>query len=181
MKDLWKLFKVFFKIGMFAFGGGYAILPLLRAELVEKRRYISEEDLLNYFSIGQCTPGIIAINVATFVGYSQFGIKGAVVATLGMIASPFMLIAAIASTLQHFINNQYVAYAFAGVKICVVALIANVLVDLLRKNVKNWQSILLFVMASGLVFIADVSVVLVVVSAAFAALMIGEIKRKLKK
>ncbi len=181
MKDLLKLFKIFFKIGMFAFGGGYAILPLLKAELVEKRRLVREEELLDYFSIGQCTPGIIAINVATFIGYSQKGTKGAVAATLGMVVPPFILIVMIASVFQAFMNNQYVIYAFAGIKVCVVALIANVLVDLLKKNVRNIQSIFILCLALISVFVVGLSAASVVVVSALIALSIGEVKRKLKR
>ena len=181
MNELFKLFRIFFKIGMFAFGGGYAILPLLKAELVEKRRFVTEEDLLNYFSIGQCTPGIIAINVATFIGYSQKGIRGAIATTLGMIVPPFILIVMIASVFQSFMNNQYVAYAFAGIKVCVVALIVNVLVDLLKKNVKSVQSFFIFLMALILIFVLDLSAALVVIVSALIALCVGETKRRLEK
>ena len=111
MRKLWKLFKLFFKVGLFTFGGGYAMLPLLKAEVVDKRRYLSEEELLDLYSIGQCTPGIIAVNVATFIGYQQARIKGAIVATLGMIMPSIIIITLVASVLGHFIRPQ-IRYSF---------------------------------------------------------------------
>ena len=137
MRKLWKLFRLFFKIGLFTFGGGYAMLPLLKAEVVDKRKYLTEEELLDLYSIGQCTPGIIAVNVATFIGYQQAKIKGAIVATMGMIMPSIVIITLVATILGHFMDNRYVIYAFYGIRICVVALIFNVIFDLAKKNLKS--------------------------------------------
>ena len=137
MRDLLSLFALFFKIGLFTFGGGYAMLPLLKDEVVNKRRFVSDEELLDLYSIGQCTPGIISINVATFIGYQQKGIGGAVVATSGIVLPSLIIITLVASILQQFMDNRYVAYAFAGIRICVAALIADVIYDLAKKNIKN--------------------------------------------
>lgn len=181
MNDLWKLFRLFFKIGMFTFGGGYAMLPLLKAEVVSKRRYLTEEELLDLYSIGQCTPGIIAINVATFIGYKQKGVSGAISATLGMVVPSILVIIAIASVLKQFIDNRYVSYAFAGIRICVAALIADVIYSLARKNVKDYQSAIVFVGTLILLVGMNFSAVMVVVFAAMVALVFGEIKRRVKK
>ena len=92
MKQLLLLFITFFKVGLFTFGGGYAMLPLLQDELVRRRKWTTDEELLDYYSIGQCTPGVIAVNVSTFIGYKQKGIVGGCVSTLGMIMPPLLII-----------------------------------------------------------------------------------------
>ena len=181
MRDLWKLFKIFFKVGLFTFGGGYAMLPLLKAEVVDKRKYLSEEELLDLYSIGQCTPGIIAVNVATFIGYKQANIKGAVATTLGIIMPSIIIITLIASVLKNFMDNRYVVYAFYGIRICVVALIVNIIFDLAKKNLKSIYSVVMFLGAMGLLIGVNVSAVLLVVLAGCVALGVGEIKRRLIK
>ena len=181
MRELWKLFKIFFKVGLFTFGGGYAMLPLLKAEVVDKRKYLSEEELLDLYSIGQCTPGIIAVNVATFIGYNQAKIKGAIAATLGMIVPSVVIITLIASVLKNFMDNRYVVYAFYGIRICVVALILNIIYDLAKKNLRRVYNVVIFLGAIGLLVGADISAVLLVVLAGCVALGVGEIKRRLIK
>lgn len=181
MRELWKLFKIFLKVGLFTFGGGYAMLPLLKAEVVDKRKYLSEEELLDLYSIGQCTPGIIAVNVATFIGYNQAKIKGAIAATLGMIVPSVVIITLIASVLKNFMDNRYVVYAFYGIRICVVALILNIIYDLAKKNLRSVYNVVIFLGAIGLMVGADISAVLLVVLAGCVALGVGEIKRRLIK
>lgn len=180
MKELWKLFRLFFKVGLFTFGGGYAMLPLLKAEVVNKRRFVTEQELLDLYSIGQCTPGIIAVNVATYIGYQQKGIKGAIAATLGMVMPSLIIIVLLASVLQRFMDNRYVAYAFAGIRICVAALIADIIYDMARRNIKNYLSALLFLGALGLLIGFNLSAVWVVILAGAAALAAGEVKRRKK-
>lgn len=178
MKELWRLFRLFFKVGLFTFGGGYAMLPLLRAEVVTKRRFVTEQELLDLYSIGQCTPGIIAINVATYIGYQQKGVKGAIAATLGMVMPSLMIIILLASVLQRFMDNSYVANAFAGIRICVAALIADVIYDLARKNIKDYFSTAIFLSALGLLVGFSLSAVWVVIFAGVAALFVGEFRKK---
>ena len=181
MRDLIDLLMLFFKIGLFTFGGGYAMLPLLRDEVVIRRRFLSEEELLDLYSIGQCTPGIIAVNVATFIGYRQKGVWGAVFATLGMILPSLIIICLIAAVLSRFMHNRYVAYAFAGIRICVVALIADIVYGLWKKNVSGYQSMVIFVGALILLGVFILSAVWIVVLAALFALGMGEIRRYKKK
>ena len=181
MKDLWKLFQLFFKIGLFTFGGGYAMLPLLKAEVVNKRRYLTEEELLDLYSIGQCTPGIIAVNVATFIGYQQKGIKGAIASTMGIIFPSLIIIISLATVLSHFMDNRYVSYAFAGIRICVVALIADIIYDLSRKNIKDYLSTIIFLASLTLLIGANMSAVGLVLLTAVFSLAFGELKRKIKK
>ena len=180
IRELWNLFALFFKIGLFTFGGGYAMLPLLKAELVNKRRFVNEQELLDLYSIGQCTPGIIAINVATFIGYRQKGVCGAIITTLGMVLPSLVIIVLIASVLQNFADNRYVAYAFAGIRICVAALIADVLFDLTRKNIQNWQNTLIFIGALVLLVGLGLSAVWIVIIAGMTALIFSEVRRRRK-
>ena len=133
MKQLLDLFGIFFKIGLFTFGGGYAMLPLLQDEVCRRRGFCDEQELLDLYSIGQVTPGIISINVATFIGYRQAGIKGAVAATAGMVVPSLIIITLIAAVLQKYMHNRWLTYAFAGIRICVVALIADILLGLWKK------------------------------------------------
>ncbi len=180
MKKLWHLFRLFFKIGLFTFGGGYAMLPLLKSEVVVKRRFLTEAELLDLYSIGQCTPGIISINVATYIGYRQEGIKGAIATTLGMVMPSLLIIVLLASVLKKFSDNVYVAYAFAGIRICVVALIADVIYDLVKKNIKNVTAAIVFVAALALLVGLRLSAVMIVLLAGVSALVLGEIRRRKK-
>ena len=172
MKLLWQLFFSFFKVGLFTFGGGYAMIPLLQAELVEKRKWISESDLMNYFSIGQCTPGIIAVNVATFCGYKMKAKTGAVIATFGIIVPSMILIILIASVLHNFLDNPYVIHAFAGVRIVVVALIAETLISFWKKGIRDKTGIAVFLVSTGLLIGLGVSpAVIVLLAVAFGLIL----------
>jgi chromate transporter len=178
MRELFNLLMIFAKVGLFTFGGGYAMLPLLKAETVDRRGFLSEEELLNLYSIGQCTPGIIAINVATFIGYKQKGIWGAIFATIGMILPSIVIIILVASVLGLYMHNRYVSYAFAGIRVCVIALIADIVYDLWRKNIKTSVDLIIFILAVLILLFADISAVWVVSFAALTALFVEEIRRK---
>lgn len=178
MKELWKLFCLFFKIGLFTFGGGYAMLPLLKAEIVDKRRFVTEQELLDLYSIGQCTPGVIAVNVATYIGYIRRGVIGAIVTTIGIVAPSVCIILLVASVLRESMDNRYVAYAFAGIRICIVALIVDVVYNLARKNVKNYTDGIIFAGALALCAACHLSAVVIVLIAGSMGLVVGEIKRK---
>lgn len=179
MQEMWELFVTFFKIGLFTFGGGYAMLPLLQSEIVEKHKWASDEDLMNYFSIGQCTPGIIAINVATFIGYRLHGKKGAIVATFGMIMPSLIIIILVASVLKKYMDNIYIAQAFAGIRIGVTALILNTIWGMWKKGVTDYYGGVIFLTAVALLLWLNVSAVLIVLLAAFAgwAIKFAKIKR----
>ena len=147
IKNLWELFCVFFKIGAVTFGGGLAMLPIIEKELVVKRDWISKEKLLDYFAIGQVTPGIIAVNVATFLGYSRAGVFGACLATLGVVTPSIIIISIIAKFLAGFSDIIYVKKALAGINVVVSALLVKVLWGF-RKNIfKSFLSIVMFVFA----------------------------------
>ena len=139
-----QLFLTFAQIGACTFGGGYAMLPILQREVVEKRGWCSEEELADYFAIGQCTPGIISVNTATFVGHKQKGTLGGIVATLGMIAPSVVIITVIAAFLRNFAHIPAVAHAFNGVRAAVVALIASSVLKLGKTTVKDGPSVAIF-------------------------------------
>ena len=166
MKECFNMYWTFFFIGSITFGGGYAVLPILIREIVEKRRWLSEEALLDYFAISQSTPGIIFINIATFVGYRKKGFWGALFSTLGVVTPSLILITAIAAFLQNLESIPWVQHAFAGIRIAVSALIASTVWNLAVKNVRTWLKAALAVLAFVTVAILQLSPIYV--SIAFA-------------
>lgn len=166
MKILIELFAAFAKIGLFTFGGGYAMIPLLQAELVRKKKWTDDKELMDYYCIGQSTPGIIAINVATFIGHKKARTAGAIAATLGMVAPSLVIIMSLAHVLKMYMENQYVAHAFAGVRIVVTVLILEALFSLWKKAVPDWQGLAVFVTAAILLLLFDLSPIAIVLSAA---------------
>nr|MBQ8252827.1 chromate transporter [Lachnospiraceae bacterium] len=134
MKEYMELFWVFLRIGGLTFGGGLSMLPMLKFELVEKKQWISEEELLDCYAIGQCTPGIIAVNTATYVGYKRKGIVGGVVSTLGMVVPSLLIITVIALFLEQFMDNKWLGHALKGVRAVVCALMLNTVVALAKKS-----------------------------------------------
>ena len=166
MKKLLELFLAFAKIGAMTFGGGYAMLPILQRELVEKRQWVTEEELMDYFAIGQCTPGIIAVNTATFIGQKRRGNIGGVAATLGVIFPSMVIISLLAGLIANFSHLAWVQNAFAGIQVCVCILIINAARKLAEKAVIDKATALIFVVVAVASVILDVSpVVYVVVSA----------------
>ena len=138
------LFWTFARIGVCTFGGGYAMLPILQRELVEKRNWASEEELSDYFAIGQCTPGIIAVNTATFVGHKLKGAAGGVAATLGLVFPCLVIIMLIAAFLQNFAHLSVVVHAFNGVRACVCALILSSVLKLRKSTVVDKPTVVIF-------------------------------------
>lgn len=178
MKELFRLFSTFFQIGICTFGGGYAMLPMLEREIVNKRGWASMEELLDYFAIGQCTPGIIAVNTATFVGYKQRGILGGIVATLGMVAPSLLVITVIAALLANFMEYEGVRYAFAGIHIAVCALIAGSIVKLCKSSVKAWWQGALAALAFIAAGLLQVNTIAVVAATIAGALLCYALTRK---
>ncbi|MBR4106788.1 MAG: chromate transporter [Alphaproteobacteria bacterium] len=178
MIKLSKLFFIFCKIGLLMFGGGAAMLPILKAEIVDKRRYATSDELIDLYSISQCTPGIIAVNIATFIGHKLRGISGAVVATLGVITPAIFIIIAVASILSQFMDNRYVIYAFSGIRLAVVALIINVVIDLARNNIKHWGKTLVFVGTFIFLLFVKISPALLVIIMGTGAVALGELQRR---
>jgi chromate transporter len=138
------LFLTFAKVGVCTFGGGYAMLPILQREVVEKKGWATDEELTDYFAVGQCTPGIIAINTATFIGYKYRGVPGGVLATLGVVFPSLIIITAIAAFLSNFADIPVVRHALAGINAAVVALIASSVVKLGKSTLKNGAAVTIF-------------------------------------
>ena len=134
MKELLELFLTFAKIGVMTFGGGMAMLPILEREVVQNKHWATEEELVDYFAIGQCTPGIIAVNTATFVGQKRKGALGGIVATLGMVFPSLVIISILAGLITNFSSVTWVQDAFAGIQVCVCVLIFNAVVNLMKNS-----------------------------------------------
>ncbi|MDE7270604.1 MAG: chromate transporter [Acetatifactor sp.] len=134
---LWQLYLAFFRIGGLTFGGGLAMLPMLKYELVEKKKWLTEDALLDCYAIGQCTPGIIAVNTATFVGYRKRGVAGGIIATLGMVTPSLVIITLVAACLENFMDNVWLQHALMGVRGIVCALMLNTVINLARKSLTD--------------------------------------------
>ena len=168
MNDLLDLYLTFVKIGCVKFGGGYAMLPILQREIVEKRKWATEEELMDYYAIGQCTPGIIAVNTATFIGYKQFGIMGGILATLGVVAPSVVIITIIAAFLTNFADLEVVKHAFAGIRAVVCILIFDSVLQLGKKSIKDNYCWIIFLAVLGLSLFTDLSPIWLVLMAGAA-------------
>jgi len=162
--SLWSLFITFAKVGVMTFGGGYAMLPILEREVVTNHGWSTSEQMLDYYAIGQCTPGVIAVNVSTFVGYKMRGIMGAIVATLGIVFPSLVIITALASVLKMFQDNVYVSKAFAGIRIAVCALMASAVIKLAKKAISGVSTAIIAVASLLLEIFLGVSPIIIVAS-----------------
>lgn len=176
MKILWELYQAFFRIGLLTFGGGLAMLPMLRREVVEKYKWVTEEEMLDIYAIGQCTPGIIAINTATYIGYKKGGITGGIVATFGEVSPSLIIIILIASVLQNFMDNIYLLQAFAGIRIVVCGLMMTTVVQMAKIGVKNYIGALLFCLAVVIALFTPVSTVIIIIVAAILGVIMDRVK-----
>jgi len=167
------LFCAFFRIGLFTFGGGYAMLPLLQREIVEKKKWATEEEMLDYFAVGQCTPGVIAVNTATFVGFKEKKLSGAIFATLGVVSPSLVIITVIAALLSNFAHIAAVQNAFAGIRVAVCVLILNSIVKLWKKSVVDKLTFAVFLAVFiGSVLLSHVSPVVFIVAAAVLGIVV---------
>ena len=167
VKTLWQLFCTFFKIGAFTFGGGYAMIPLIQKEAVEKKAWVTDDDILEIIAIAESTPGPVAINSATFVGFRTCGVLGAVCATLGVVLPSFVIILAISYVLNEFQQLQVVQFAFNGIRVGVLALLFKALWTMYKKSPKGWVAYV--VMGAAFVLTAFLKVSIFVVILACAA------------
>ena len=166
MKELFDLFWTFCKIGALTFGGGYAMLPLIQREIVENKKWSTEREILDYYAVGQCTPGVIAVNTATFIGFKLKGIIGGIVATLGVVFPSLIIILIIASFLQSFADLSIVQSAFAGIRVAVVALIITTVIKLLKSSIKDYLGVIIAIIAFIISAFIGLSPVYVVIAAA---------------
>ena len=143
-KQLWVLFWTFAKMGVMTFGGGMAMLPILQREVVDSKGWATEEELTDYYAIGQCTPGIIAVNTATFIGQKYGGMAGGIVATLGVVFPSLVIISVLAGLISNFADLSWVKDAFAGIQVCVCVLIFNAVLKLLKKSVVDKRTAVIF-------------------------------------
>lgn len=171
------LFLTFAKMGVCTFGGGYAMLPILQREVVEKKKWATDEELADYYAIGQCTPGIIAVNTATFIGYKYRGWLGGILATIGVVFPSIVIITVIAACLNNFADIPVVQHALAGVNACVVALIASSVVKLGKTTIKDVLTACIFVVVLVLAFFVGLSPVLLIVGAG----LVGYVARRICK
>ncbi len=177
MKELVTMFLTFAKVGVMTFGGGYAMLPILEREVVDAKNWATKEELLNYFAVGQCTPGVIAVNTATFIGYKNKGISGAVTATAGLVFPSLIIIMVIAAFLQGFAEIAAVQHAFAGIRAVVVALIIQAVVKFFKSGVKDITGFVIFLLAFILAGLVGISSVYVTIGALLVGLIAGRLGR----
>ncbi len=167
MKELFSLFFTFAKVGVMTFGGGYAMLPILQREVAEKKKWATDEELMDYFAIGQCTPGVIAVNTATFIGQKRKGVLGGIFATLGVVFPSLVIISLLAGVIEAFSHIAWVQNAFGGIRICVCVLIVNAVVKLFKKAVVDWKTLLIFLFVTVGSALTSFTPVLFVLIAAF--------------
>ena len=177
-QQLWVLFWTFAKMGVITFGGGMAMLPILQREVVDAKGWATEEELTDYYAIGQCTPGIIAVNTATFIGQKYGGVLGGIFATLGVVFPSLVIISFLAALISNFAELACVRNAFAGILVCVCVLIFNAVTKLLKKSVvdKRTAAIFLLVLAGGIFL--DVSPVWFVLASAAAGIVLKNLEAK---
>ena len=173
MRKLLELFLAFARVGVMTFGGGYAMIPILEREIVDRHGWATEEELMDYYAVGQCTPGVIAVNTATFIGYKVAGSVGGVIATLGIVFPSLVIITLIAGILTSFADVPAVKSAFAGIRVCVCVLIFNAVLKLWKKAVVDKATLLLFLGVFLLSVFFDISPIVFVVFCAVAGIALS--------
>ena len=181
LKRCWQVFASFFKIGAFTFGGGYAMIPLIQNEAVEKRHWVTDEDILDIIAIAESTPGPIAINSATFVGYKAAGVLGSVCATLGVVLPSFVIILLLSFVLKQFSEFKPVVYAFNGIRAGVLALLVKALWTMYKKSPKGWAAYIVMAAAFVLTAIFDFNVIFVLIGCAVFGLVTSSIMERRAK
>lgn len=172
MEILWELFWAFFRIGLFTFGGGYAMLPLIQREVVEVKGWAKDEEVLDFYAIGQSTPGIIAINTATFVGYKVEKVKGALAATMGMVTPSLIIIMMIAAFFSHFQDYEVVQHAFMGIRAAVCAILVNAIYKMSEKSIVDKTGIMIGAISFIFISFIDISPIFIVIGAAISGIIL---------
>ena len=173
MKELLDIFLASFRVGIMTFGGGYAMLPILQREVVETRKWVTEEEILDYYAIGQCLPGIIMVNTMIFIGQKRKGNIGGIVAALGTVFPALIIITVIAALLSNFADLPAVKHAFAGIRVCVCVLIFNAVLKLWRSSVVDWKCLVIFIAVALASLLTDLTPVLFVILSAAAGIAIN--------
>lgn len=174
--DYIQLYVTFFRIGILTFGGGLTMLPLLKYELVESKKWITEERLLDCYAIGQCTPGIIAVNTATYVGYLKKGVFGGIIATLGMVSPSVLIITLVATFMQNFMEVAIIQHALMGIRGAVCALMLNTVVSLAKKSLISKINIAICVVALVLTLFTSIPTIAIIIAAGVAGVIIEKIR-----
>lgn len=174
--DFILLYTTFFRIGILTFGGGLTMLPLLKYELVESKKWISEEKLLDCYAIGQCTPGIIAVNTATYVGYLRKGAFGGIIATLGMVSPSVIIITLVAMFLQNFMEVALIQHALMGIRGAVCALMLNTVVSLAKKSLISKINIVICVVTLVLALFTDIQTVILIILAGVSGVIVEKVR-----
>lgn len=178
MKELFEIFKVAFRVGLFTFGGGYAMLPILQREVVETRGWVTEEEVLDYYAIGQCLPGIIMVNTMIFVGQKRKGTAGGIAAALGTVCPALIIITIIAALLTNFADVPAVKNAFAGIRVCVCVLIFNAVLKLWKSSIIDWKCLVLFLAVAVGSLLTNITPVVFVIFAAVVGIVLKMLEVK---
>ena len=173
MKELLDIFIASFKVGLMTFGGGYAMLPILQREVVETRKWVTDEEVLDYYAIGQCLPGIIMVNTMIFIGQKRRGTLGGIAAALGTVCPALIIITIIAAVLSGFAEAPVVKSAFAGIRVCVCVLIFNAVMKLWKSSVIDWKCLVIFILVAFGSLFTDITPVLFVVASAVVGIAIS--------
>ena len=181
LKQFLELYFAFVKIGAFTFGGGLAMMPIMQRELIEKRGWVSEEELIDYFARGQSTPGIIAVNVATFVGYKKLGWLGGIIGTLGVVTPSWVIIMLLAGAISSVDKYPLAQRALRGINVAVAALLTSVIVKFTKKTIKNFWNALFMLLAFALIYFFKVQSVWIILSSLIIGCLLTLYKQKKQK
>jgi len=176
MKELFEIFLVAFRVGVMTFGGGYAMLPILQREVVENKKWATEAEVLDYYAIGQCLPGIIMVNTMIFIGKKRRGNLGGVFAALGTVCPALIIITVIAALLTNFADSELVKKAFAGIRVCVCVLVFNAVVKLWKNSVIDWKCFAISILVAALSLLTGVTPVLFVVISAILGIVLKSLE-----
>lgn len=181
IKELWELYASFFRMGALTFGGGYAMLPMIEREIVEKHKWATMEEVMDYYAISQCTPGVIAVNVATFIGHKTKGILGGLIATIGVITPSIILISLIASLLQTFYENSFVKAAFQGIGVAVCAILVQAVLKIGKAGLVDRFTWIVALISFLTAWLFDISTIVIIVSAGIVGIVYRTICEKHSK
>ena len=178
IKNLFNLYFSFAKIGTFTIGGGLAMMPMMQSELIEKRKWITDEELIDYYAVGQSTPGIVAVNVATFVGYKQMGIIGGIFATLGMITPSLVIIMILASLINSINDFPIIQKALKGINVAVAALLTSTIINFMKKTIKKFTNAIFMMISFLLVFVFKLPSFWIILFALFIGVVLTYLEKK---
>ena len=176
-----RLFATFFKIGLFSFGGGYAMFTMIEREVVEKHKYLTHDELMDVFAIAESTPGAVAVNVATFVGTRVAGIFGGIFTTFGLMLPSVIIIMALSYVIDLVRDNKWVEYLFKGIRAGVLVLIAKAVLSFFRSMRKDWFDFVLLIAAFLIAFLTEVSVIYIIIGTIVICILALVIKNAIAK